>query len=297
MQPRGARGLIRPLLPFSRAELSEHIEASGLAVFHDPANADLRHTRSWLRHIVIPTLEQRLGDEAVRSLLSVAQHAGADLAAWDAVLEAVAGLEIHTGEGRFDVARAGLTGYDSVLAARLVRAAARRAGLMIGPAQAERIVRFAKDTVSGRTLELGDGLTAQAAFDRLVVQGATMDPQPASITSDAGETRFGEFQLRWQGEVAPAALHREGWTTWLRPGPVEVRTPQPGERMVPLGGIGHRSVSRLLMEGRIPRGERSHWPLVVRAGEPLWIPGVCRGQGAVPEPGTLAVRMDIAAAR
>ena len=297
MAARSSRGLVRPLLPFTRAELAEHVQAVGLEVFHDPANADTRHTRSWVRHVIVPALQQRLGPEAAQSLLSVAQHASADLAAWDAVLDVLPGLEIRCAEGRFDIARAGLVGYDSVLAARLVRAAARRADLMVGPAQADRIVRFGKDAVSGRTLELGDGLTAQVAFERLVVAHATFAPPPASITSDAGEIRFGGFVLRWQGEPAPPALNRQGWTTWLRPGPVEVRAPQRGERMVPLGGVGHRSVSRLLMEGRVPRGERARWPLVVREGEPLWIPGVCRGQGAVPEPGTPAVRMDIAAAR
>lgn len=297
MAAAGSRGLIRPLLPFTRAELAEQVRAAGLAAFHDPANADTRHTRSWLRHVIMPALEQRLGADAAQSLLSVAQHASVDLAAWDALLDVLPGLEIRYAEGRFDIARAGLVGYDSVLAARLVRAAARRSDLMIGPAQADRIVRFAKDAASGRTLELGEGLTAQAAFERLVVAHATFAPPPASITSDAGEIRFGGFVLRWQGEPAPAALHRQGWTTWLRPGPVEIRAPQRGERMVPLGGVGHRSVSRLLMEGRVPRGERAGWPLVVREGEPLWIPGVCRGQGAVPEPGTPAVRMDIASAR
>ena len=294
MAPSGPRGLTRPLLEFRRRELLDHARAAGLPVFEDPANADPRHTRSWLRVALMPLLQSRLGEEAHLALLSVARHASAELAAWDAALDALPALELRWSEGRCDVARAALAGYDKVLAARLLRAAARRAGLVLGPADAERVVEFAGRAASGRMVELGDGLTAQAAFDRLVVAGPSQAPGATALPGEAGQRSFGRFQLRWHTEPAPTVLERQGWTTWLAPGPLEVRPPERGDRMVPLGGVGRRSVSRLLMEGRVPRGDRAGWPLVVREGEPIWIPGVCRGQPAVPAPGSLAVRVDIA---
>jgi tRNA(Ile)-lysidine synthase len=85
---------------------------------------------------------------------------------------------------------------------------------------------------------------------------------------------------------------RGGFTTWISEGPGEVRGPRGGDQLVPLGGVGHRSVHRLLMEARVPRSERVEYPVLVRDGEPLWLPGVCRAAAAVPEPGRVALRID-----
>src|SRR5215210_5274508 len=41
--------LVRPLLPFRRHELAAYLEERGLRAWLDPANADSRHLRSWLR--------------------------------------------------------------------------------------------------------------------------------------------------------------------------------------------------------------------------------------------------------
>ena len=51
----------------------------------------------------------------------------AELRAWDAVLDRLPGLALRVAEGRFEVARAALRGYDNVLAGRILRAAAARA--------------------------------------------------------------------------------------------------------------------------------------------------------------------------
>jgi hypothetical protein len=49
------------------------------------------------------------------------------------------------------------------------------------------------------------------------------------------------------------------------------------------------------MEARVGRADRSRHPVVLLDDRPLWIPGVCRGDAALPEPGTLAVRLDVEA--
>lgn len=292
---RGPGGLVRPLLPFRRSELAAHVITAGLTVFEDPANRDARHTRSWVRTELLPLLESRLGGAAVASLLAVRRHAAQDVSAWDQVLDALGTLDLRVAELRVDVARPALGGYDAVLAARLLRAAARRAGLVIGPAEAARVVRFAAEASSGRRLTLGAGLEAEAAFDRLIVRHAATAERPVALAGEQGGCCFGGFDVRWRREQAPERLERGGWTTWIAEGPLTVRGWATGDRLVPLGGVGHRSVSRLMMEARVGRADRGRRPLVVREDLPVWIPGVCRGDAAVPAPGTLALRIDVAA--
>lgn len=288
----GPDGLVRPLLPFRRAELAEHVRSLGLEPFVDPANEDPRHTRSWVRHQLMPLLTGRLADLATENLLTVARHAQDEVLAWDAALALAAGLDARTGDGRVDVARSILAGYDSHLSARLLRAAARRAGFLLGPAQARRIVAFAPSAASGRALDVGDGVVAEIAFGRLILRREAPKPEPRALPGEAGTHTFGGFDFHWRPEAAPAHLDRRGWTTWVSPGPIEVRLPAHGSRIVPLGGVGHRAVTKLMMEEKIPSGSRGAWPVVTRDGEPVWIPGVCRAEAAVPEPGSAAVRLD-----
>ncbi len=292
---RGPGGLVRPLLPFTRAELAEHVRALGVPVFDDPANRDPRHMRSWVRTELLPMLESRLGSAARESLLAVQQHAAQDVVAWDLVLDALGTLDVRAVEARADIARAALAGYDGVLAARLVRAAARRAGLIVGPAQATRVASFAAEAASGRRLDLGAGLEAEAAFERLIIRRSAPADAPLRLAGDAGRGRFGAFAVQWKREPAPDKVGREGWTTWIAGGDLTVRAPARGDRLVPLGGTGHRAVSRLLMEARVGRADRLRHPVVALGDQPLWIPGVCRGDAALPEPGTLAVRLDVEA--
>ncbi|MDD5035164.1 MAG: tRNA lysidine(34) synthetase TilS [Methylococcaceae bacterium] len=51
--------LLRPLLGFSRAQLREYGKLHGLHWIEDPSNEDLAYDRNFLRHEIIPLLEQR----------------------------------------------------------------------------------------------------------------------------------------------------------------------------------------------------------------------------------------------
>ncbi len=292
---RGPRGLVRPLLWARRADLAAHVRAAGLPSWDDPANADPRHTRSWLRTAVLPVLEARLGAAAVDALVGAARHARREVAAWDAALAQLPGLDVRRVSGGVSVARDALRGYDDALAGRVLRAAARRAGLAFGPAGAERLARFAKGAASGRRLALGAAVEAEASFDRLIIARPGAVPPAEVLGADRGQVSFGPWRFQWTTAAAPAALERGGWTTWLTPGALTVRSPSPGDRLAPLGGTGRRRVARLLMEARVPRRLRTGYPVLLRDREVLWIPGVCRAGAAVPEPGSLAVRVDASA--
>src|SRR2546430_17159604 len=58
---------------------------------------------------------------------------------------------------------------------------------------------------------------------------------------------------------APARLPRSDWTTWIAGSSWEVRAPRPGDRLVPVGGGGHRPGRRLLMEARGPPSSRRRY--------------------------------------
>ena len=291
----GRDGLVRPLLPFTHRELMEHVAARGLTAHDDPANADPRHLRSWVRTTLLPLLTERIGPRVTGDLRRLGRQAASDRRAWDRALELVPELGLQVSSTGFAVARGPLRGYDDTLAVALLRAAARRAGggLMLGPARARRLVALARRP-SGRRLSLGGGWTAEVAFDRLRVARRADDAVERVVPAgERGSAVFGAFRIDWSPGAAPGRIERGGWTTWLDGPGWELRTPAKGDELLPLGGVGHRPLRRLLMEARVPRSERARYPVVARGETILWVPGICRSTDGVPAPGTKAVRLDV----
>ncbi|MGE5803723.1 MAG: tRNA lysidine(34) synthetase TilS [Gemmatimonadota bacterium] len=288
-------GLVRPLLPFSRRQLADYAAARELPVHDDPANRDPRHLRSWVRGTLLPLLQERLGPRLRRDLLAKGRHAARDARAWDQMLDLVPDLALDVRPNAFDVARAVLCGYDNALSVALLRAAARRVGLVLGPARARRIVELAKRP-SGRRLQLGRGWSAEVVFDRLQVSqavGFDCALERISPSGERGSALFGEYEITWSPGAAPERVERATWTTWVDSAAWEIRAPAQGDTLVPLGGVGHRPLRRLLMEARVPRSVRQRYPVVSRGETILWVPGICRSAAGVPAPGTRAVRLDV----
>ncbi len=291
---RTRRGVIRPLLGFTHSELVAHARARRLEFHEDPANLDPRHLRSWLRRDLLPALEGRLGRQVRGHLLRLGRAAASDRRAWDAVLNCLPGLDLKSDATGFDVARATLRGYDDALAAAVIRAAARRAGLVLGPSRARAIRELAGRT-SGRRLGLGRGWEAAAVFDRLRIERPVAGEEAPVVVSQRarGDTRFGRFVVRWAPATAPKQISRTAWRTWIRAGEWTLRGPRPGDVIAPLRGVGHRPLRRVLADARVPRGARHGYPVLVRGETILWVPGICRSAEAVPRPGTRAVRVDV----
>jgi tRNA(Ile)-lysidine synthase len=53
-----------------------------------------------------------------------------------------------------------------------------------------------------------------------------------------------------------------------------VRTRRPGDRLRPLGAGGARKLKELLIDRRVPAGERDRLPLLELDGRLAWVPGV-----------------------
>ena len=58
----GAGRLLRPLLGIRRRDILVYARQAGLCWREDPANADLRHARSYIRHRLMPVIEARFED-------------------------------------------------------------------------------------------------------------------------------------------------------------------------------------------------------------------------------------------
>lgn len=81
--PAGFRGIravngliVRPLLPFRRDELEAYLEGKGISWRTDATNLDTVHDRNFIRHRVIPLVEERFRDKLMPALQRMSEHAG-----------------------------------------------------------------------------------------------------------------------------------------------------------------------------------------------------------------------------
>lgn len=66
--------LARPLLGFSKSQLLEYLRHNNLGYCTDPTNQDTGHqSRAWVRHILVPQIEQRLNPMMKKSLGQLAE--------------------------------------------------------------------------------------------------------------------------------------------------------------------------------------------------------------------------------
>ncbi len=59
--PFGGGTLVRPMLRYTKEQILEYAANHELSYIHDPANDDLRYDRNYLRHLVLPAMQERWG--------------------------------------------------------------------------------------------------------------------------------------------------------------------------------------------------------------------------------------------
>ena len=286
--------VVRPLLQFRRSDLASYVHEAGLETWLDPANADPRHLRSWIRTELLPTLRGRL-PRTEPNLERLAAHAARDRAAWDAVLEALPGLDLRHENGGISVAASSLEDYDSPLTQAVILALARRVGCPLGPGRAGRVLSLLGGRgMSGTRVPLGAEWSAELAFGRLRIYSAEPDPMLAPWTMEGarGSGSWGRWRFQWERTSAPGNQGRAELSAWFPPAPLTVRAWVPGERLRPIGGTGRRLIVRCFQEERVPRSRRASWPVVAQSEEVMWIPGVCRSHLGLPAEGMEALRVD-----
>lgn len=284
-----APSIVRPLLPFWRAELEAYADSRKLEYLTDPSNLDLRITRNRIRHELIPAIEAsgepdirrqlvRLSDLARRASSVVGQIT--DRAAEALVLEAA--------EHRIVVARTGFLAYDTSVRAHLLRALVARVGPLPDRVGTRIALEFISTCSSGRSIDLAGGVTVRREYDRVVVERRT-DTLPALDESlELEELRSGErdvtisgvrWRVRWWLGAPKGDRSSDEYFACFDlsefQSPLSVRSWRPGDRI--RLNAGTRKLKKVFADARIGRSERGSYPLLVDRWGVLWIVGLLRG--------------------
>ena len=289
-------GIVRPLLPFSRAETRAYCEAGGLWFHDDPANDDPSHARVRVRKEILPAMRaiNPAADEAVARLAALADEE-------DRFLDGAAAAALERAEIRLNGELAFLTrdvevAFDrrtldhlpAVLRRRAVRLAAGALGAGLEFETSDSILRGEKGSVTA------EGGEVVLEWDAEGLHGRVLRPTipfrfPLTLP---GETESDEFGWRLvafplDAPTRPpvrAALDVEVDRAVARGG-LHFRGSAPGDTMRPLGFDGRRKLGDLLAEAGLTAAARARLPIVCDLIGPLWAPGACLDERARPRGG------------
>jgi tRNA(Ile)-lysidine synthase len=261
--------IARPLLGVPRAALAELCTRLGIDPIVDPMNADTAHRRVWLRREVIPALEET-ADRDLRALL--ARQATVARAESNLLDDMAAEALAAAGDPPSVDALACLP---EALARRVLR------HWLGPPAPTSGHVEAVLGVVSGRhrAVDLPGGIRVVRSgghVHRVEVRSESTDA--VDVNLPGGASGHGVHLEAWVERSAPVRWPDGRWTAVLdaeRAGNAGVlRTARPGERFVPLGLAGHKSVADALAEAGVPAEERGRHPLLATpGGEVIWLVG------------------------
>ncbi|MBX2997689.1 MAG: tRNA lysidine(34) synthetase TilS [Caldilineaceae bacterium] len=294
--------LVRPLLDVQRTQILRYLATHNLPWREDPTNRDLNLTRNWLRHEILPRLARHnpviqsslartaviLAAEADRAdevnRLAFAQIAAPNQEFEDRVildLAAFLGLDVATQRGVLRCAWANLPVPAEALTFAHIEKLRRDLSHRRGHAGPFPLAAGIAWTLIGDRFSLH----RQDALP-IIPDHPFLDQRWRSERLPIpGEVGHGDWVLRATVmgiESLPADWRRnpDPWQIYLdraQVGAPSLATPQPGQRIAPLGMEGSRkSLGDLFTDRKIPPSLRAGWPLIVNEGdgEILWVCGI-----------------------
>ena len=322
------RGLfVRPLLDVARADTRDYCATHSIAFLDDPSNDDVRFFRNRVRHEILPSL--RAAFPAIDdTLLRLADSAQREQRAFDERTDGWIRENVREETpGVWVVGLDMFTLLEDDDATALWRDALVHAGFArdVGRTHYARLLELARDPHAGSSADL-PGFSARREHDALVLC-RTASERPAAGVADGApaapgggvigdRTRRAAFTARL---TIPGRTHAAEWTidadfvagddarrviasreaggdvayfdADALSTPLFARAPRPGDRMRPLGLDGHKKLSDLFVDRKIPRRHRER-ALVVEGDTIHWVAGVATsGPGCVGPATTRALRL------
>jgi len=273
---------IRPLIETSHEEVQRFLLSSKESWRTDTSNLDPSFARNRLRHEVIPMLEMsfnpRLRDTLSRTVDLLTNEDG-----WMQQLtsEWVAEHAIHS-PGMVSVDAESLRLVPIALARRAIRTMLRQLGSDLFDITFDRIeaVRgLLENGKGGKTIQIPGELLAERNFDRLVLREVQDDATEFDyMLRIPGSVHISELGKTFRAEIANSSIVPEPsesidrvFVDGGRIGPcVKIRSWKPGDYYKPVGWPGGK-LKKLFQRTRIPRSQRSRWPVIVSDSTIVWV--------------------------
>jgi tRNA(Ile)-lysidine synthase len=282
--------LVRPLLCVTRNEIVEYLKQRNLKWRIDHTNADCIYRRNYIRHRLLPELQQQSKSSVIEQLFSLSLTAqrfqnlvySQAEKAWQRIAD-FAGYKVE-----FDLK--GFLTEPEPVKVELIRRCLTALGSGerdLSQRHYERILRLVKQDANGRKVELPGRFIVKREYEKLIFSHCGRKTVPSDKTLDGvevkipGQTQFGEYSI--EAKILENVSYKKHRDKYLAPQfiegfdidklklPLIVRHRQVGDRFWPLGLPSEKKVGKFLTAGKVPQEIREKVLIVADAEKIIWV--------------------------
>jgi len=281
---------VRPLLCVRRDEIIEYLQGRNLKWRVDHTNYDCTYRRNFIRHRLLPALQQDCDGSIVEQLSQLAQSArkfyGLVCSRAEKVWPELA--ECAGGGLKLDL-KVFLTQPEPVRV-ELVR----RSLATIGSGERDlthqhygRILQLGEENISGRKIAIPNGYAVWREYGYLIFgrlkEGGRVEEQIAKNmkVEVPGQTEFGNYRIEArileadEGKFKRFKANKTNLVEWFDLDkvnlPLVVRFRKAGDRFWPLGLAGQKKVGKFLTAARVPQEIRKKMLIVGDTEKIIWL--------------------------
>lgn len=280
---------VRPLLCADRDEIVQYLKQRNLKWHEDRTNYDCTYRRNFIRHRLMPVLQQDCVGSLVEQLFGLSQSAQRF---YSLVCSHADKAWPQVSECSDDTLKLDLRKFPTQPPAVRVELI-RRSLAAIGSGERdltqehfERVLQLATEKTGGKKVQLPGGFVVCREYEKLTF-GRIEDQQTEEQTCQSveieipGQTRFNRYLVEAtvfeaeQGAFERFKAQKNESVEWfdldkLRP-PLVVRFRRAGDRFWPLGLPDEKKVGKFLTAARVPQELRKKTLIVADAEKMIWL--------------------------
>jgi len=314
---------VRPLLCVRRDEIIEYLQERNLKWRQDHTNADYTYRRNYIRHRLLPALQQDCSSSLVERLSELSESARRFYNLVRSRTDEVWPKAADCFGEKVTLNLKMLLAQPQPVIVELVRRGLTAVGCGerdLTQRHYEKILRLAEQNVSGKKIKLPGEFVVGAEYGNLIFSRT----QTSEIRSQKSEDRSQKTEVRrWETETCPVSsvvLEIPGQTRFgrylikaaifeadeeefekfkagkpnfierfdfdkIKP-PLVVRLRRPGDRFAPLGLGQEKKVGKFLTAARVPRETRQKLLIVADSERIIWVWPIRAGEQTKVSEGT-----------
>ncbi len=281
---------IRPLLIVTRDEIVEYLTGRNLQWRTDRTNTDYSYRRNYIRHRLMPALQQDCRGSIIEQLFELSQSARRF---YSLVCSCAENTWPKLADYNADKLKLDLNLFKRQQPAVKVELI-RRSLAAIGSGERdltqghyERIVQLAQQGITGKRIELPGDFEVGCEYGKLIFAQTGERPELEDKPGESkqievpGRTRFGNYLIEaavfetGKGGEERFKAGKNSFTECFDLDkvrlPLLLRTRQAGDRFVPLGLASEKRVSKFLTDQRVPQRIRSRVLIVADDEKIIWL--------------------------
>lgn len=280
---------VRPFLCFERNEIIEYLKQQNLKWRQDHTNTDCTYRRNYIRHRLLPMLQQDYTGSLVEQLSNLSESARRFYQMIRRHAEEIWPKAADCSDENITLDIKTLSAQPQPVIVELLRRGLTTLGCgekNLTHYHFERIIQLARQNTSGRKIDLPGEYSVRVEYENLILSRAERKSPPEFIENSIelnipGKTNFGEYSI----EAALLRFREEEFSKFKAEknsfverfdfnkikSPLLIRSRKAGDRFVPLGLNQEKKVGKFLTAARAPQSLRQKLLIVADSEKIIWL--------------------------